>query len=355
MKFSFVNSVRLPFAIVALIVACLLADTAFSQTPFYKGKTIRVIQGAAAGGALDVRVRAVIPFLEKYIPGNPNVITEYMPGAGGGKVAGYIYNAAKPDGLTIGEAGSGFVSNAVLGQSEVTYDIDKFVYIGSADTSAHYIFFTRKQAGLTSLEKLRSHSGLRIGGQTVGQSPYLRARFFAYLIGFKEPRFVTGYSGPEVDLAMQRGEIDARNNPAQAIMMRTPDWVEKSLMDFHAGFEVPVGNKHARFAHLQDLATFTRTEKERKLLAMLRSLTLTGSPYFLPPGTPHNLVRILQDAMRKTFEDKEFHSEFEKKTGDSATPLLGEALQKVIKELPRDPEVVTLFKTIAGPDPLPAR
>ena len=156
MKFCSVNSGRSLFVIVALIVACLWADTAFSQTPFYKGKTIRIIQGAAAGGALDVRVRAVIPFLREIHSGQSKRHNRIYAWSRWGKVAGYIYNAAKPDGLIIGEAGNGFVSNAVLGQSEVTYDIDKFVYIGSADTSAHYIFFTRKQAGLTSIEKLRS-------------------------------------------------------------------------------------------------------------------------------------------------------------------------------------------------------
>ncbi len=88
---------------------------------------------------------------------------------------------------------------------------------------------------------------------------------------------------------------------------------------------------------------------------MFRAFRLSGQTFFLPPGTPKERVQILQEAMRKTLQDPEFHQEYKKMTGDDPTPLMPEALEKVIRELPREPEVVELFNKLAGADPLPPR
>jgi tripartite-type tricarboxylate transporter receptor subunit TctC len=102
-----------------------------SQTDFYRGKTIRIVHGRDAGGSGDLRVKALVPFLQKYIPGNPAIVNEFMPGGGGRKAANYIFGSAPPDGLTIGNAGAGMVSSAVLGETGVQYDIDKLIFLGS--------------------------------------------------------------------------------------------------------------------------------------------------------------------------------------------------------------------------------
>jgi hypothetical protein len=104
-----------------------------------------------------------------------------------------------------------------------------------------------------------------------------------------------------------------------------------------------------------EIESFAKSDKERKVLALNRAFRLTGSPYILPPGTPKDRVEILQEALRKTFRDPEFHKEFKKLTGDDPTPLMPEAHEQAIREIPRDSEIVGLFKTLAGADPLPAR
>lgn len=88
---------------------------------------------------------------------------------------------------------------------------------------------------------------------------------------------------------------------------------------------------------------------------MFRAFRLAGQNFFLPPGTPKERVQILQDAMRKTFADPEFSREYQKLAGEAPSPLMPEALEKVIKELPRDNEVIELFNKLAGAEPLPAR
>ena len=184
---------------------------------------------------------------------------------------------------------------------------------------------------------------------------YNTGRLFAYLLGLKEPKYVVGYTGPEIDIALQRGEVDARSHLAGSVLQRTPELLEKGLADFHAAPETPKGNRHPRFAHLPEIESFAKSDRERKLLSLQRTLRLTGSTLILPPNTPKQPTEILREAMRKTFQDPEFLGAYRKATGEDATPVMAEELQRIVKEAPRDPEVVALFNKITGPDPLPER
>ncbi len=344
----------------ALFLAALCIEVSFlpgdlsAQTPFYQGKTITIIQGRDPGGTGDMRVRALFPLLHKYTPGNPTVVSEYMPGGGGRKAANHVYRSARPDGLTIGSPG-GMVSSAVLGESGVLYDLDKFFYLGSPYSTYHPIFVSRKQAGLSSIEKLRAATGVRVGAFSLGSSIYNEARLFAYIIGLKEPKFVAGYGGLEVDQALMRGEVDARTSSGDTILLRNRDWFDKGLVDFHTILEIPKGDKHPQFKHLPELETFARSDRERKLVILVRAFRLAGSPFVLPPGTPKERVEVLREAFRKAYKDPEFFREYKKLTGDEASPLMPENLERAINEIPRDPEVIELFKKLAGAEPLPPR
>ncbi|HEX2261006.1 MAG TPA: hypothetical protein VHJ56_05185 [Candidatus Binatia bacterium] len=334
------------------LIALFIPAYATSQAPFYKGKTITFINGVGPGGTGDLRGKPIAALLAKHIPGNPTIVTEYMPGAGGRKAANHMYSVARPDGLTIARISSSMVPNAVLGETGVQYDLDKLIYLGSAESVFHFVLFTRKDAGLNNLEKLRGMPGVRIAAGPVGHSTYYLPRVFAYLIGMKEPRIVPGYSGAEPDVALTRGEVDLSVESTGSV---NPEWIQKGLVDFHIALEIPKGRKFPGFTHLPELESFVKSEKDRKLLAMVRAFRQTGAPWILPPNTPKERVQTLQEAMRKTFADPDFHSEYKKIAGDDATPLLPEELEKVIRELPRDPEIVELFKKFLGAGPLPSR
>lgn len=277
-----------------------------------------------------------------------------MDGGGGRKAANHIYGAARPDGLTIGNVGGGVVANAVLGEKGVQYELEKLLFVGSPYSATHYLFMTRREAGLRNLEKLRLASGVRFGAQSVGHTNYNIGRMIAWLLGLKDVKYVTGYSVPERDVALMRGEIDAITS-SDDYLARNPDWVEKGLVDFHVIVEVPKGDKHPRFFHLPEIESFAGSERERKLLAMFRIFRLSGSPFILPPATPKDRVEILKEALRKTFRDPEFHKEYRKVVGEDPTPLMPEDNERAIRELPREPEIVELFKRFAGAEPLPAR
>ena len=333
----------------------LLSSSASAQAPFFQGKTVTIIQGRDPGGTGDLRVRALFPFLQKYIPGNPTVVSEYMPGGGGRKAANYIYNSARPDGLTLANPGVAMVSSAILGDSGILYDISKLSYMGSPYSRYHGLFVTRKEAGLNTIEKLCAAIGVRIGGQSVGFINYNEGRLFAYILGLNDPKFVASYSGPELDIALVRGEIDARSSAADTVVKRNRDWIEKGLVDFHSIIEAPKGDKHPQFGQLPELESFAKSERDRKLVIMARSFRLSGTPNVLPPGTPKDRVAILQEAFRKTFRDPEFAREYKKLTGEDATPLLPEDNERAIRDIPREPEVVQIFNKLIGAGPLPPR
>lgn len=343
--------IRLVF--LSVVTPWLLPAFGFPQTPFYQGKVITVIQGRDPGGTGDMRSKAVTQFLQKYIPGSPTIIHEYMGGGGGLRAANHIFSAARPDGLTIGSVSSGMLSTAVLGGAGVKYSPEKFFYLGSPDGGAQFLFYTRKEAGFSSIEKLRAGSGLRIGAQSVGHSNYNIGRLAAYILRLKDVRFVTGYSSPEIDAALLRGEVDARFNQADSVLQRNSEWVEKKMMDWHLVLEMPKGVKHHKFGYLPELESFAKTDKERSLIALQRAFRIIGSPFILPPGTPRERVDSLQEAMRKAFQDPQFPKEFKKLAGDDPEIVMPEVLERGIKELPRAPEVVELLKKLAGPGPLP--
>jgi tripartite-type tricarboxylate transporter receptor subunit TctC len=343
------------FLIAVLVHLTVLPISALSQTSFYQGKTVKIIVAATPGGTGDFRVRALAPFLRKYIPGNPTVILEFMDGSGGRKAANYMYANARPDGLTLGSLSGGVIALSILGETGVMYDADKFIYLGSPESVSHQIIYTRKELGLDSLEKLRAASGIRIGAQSVGHVAYVAARFFAYFLNMKDPKFIAGYTAPEVDAALLRGELDARSNNPTSVLRRNPEWVEKGLMNFHSILEAPKGAKHPRFAHLPEIESFAKSEREVKLLSMWRAFRLLGSPYVLPPGTPKDRVKILEEAIALGFKDREFHREYQKIVGDDADPIMPEAMAKVVKDTPRDAEVIETLKKLSGAGPLPAR
>ncbi|MBI4526690.1 MAG: hypothetical protein HY695_23065 [Deltaproteobacteria bacterium] len=302
-----------------------------------------------------MRIRVLFPFMQKYIPGNPAIVSEYMPGGGGRKAANYVYNTARPDGLTVGSPAPGVIFSAVVGETGVLYDIDKFIYLGTPLSVMHNVFFTRKEVGLNTLEKLRAATGVRIGVQQVGHPDWVIGRLFAWLLGLREPKFVAAYSATERDPALMRGETDAMTRGPDILRTRNREWVTKGLIDMHAILETPKGKKDPDFGYLPELESFTKSERERKVLALFRTTRLFGQPLVIRSGTPRERVEILQEAMRKTYRDPEFHEAWKKLTGGDPTPLMPEDLEKALRELPRDPQVVELFKKMVGLEPLPPR
>ena len=334
-----------------------LAQMVSAQTPFYEGKNVLLVSGTDAGGAGDLRTRAVIPVLKKHIPGHPNIVMQYMPGAGGRKAANHMYKSVRPDGLTVGAMITGMVQGTIFGETDVLYELDKFIYLGSHARYAPYAFLTRKAAGFNTRETLTGARGVRIGAPSVGHSLYTMARLFAYMLDMKEPRLVTGYTPREIDLALERNEIDARVSILDSLVTRNVAWLDKDMVHIHATVDIPKGFRHPdrRLAKLPDLENFARSNQDRRLIHLFRGARDTGQPFVLPPGTPAEQVKILREAMRKAFADPEYTKAYEKLTSEPAMPITWEEFETQLRELPREAEIIDLFKKLSGPAPLPAR
>jgi tripartite-type tricarboxylate transporter receptor subunit TctC len=349
------NSWKIVYRVFCIFLLCFASQNACAQQPYYQNKTIRIIRGGEPGGSGDLQARALIPFLKKNIPGDPTIIVENMPGAAGRKAVNYIYSTAKPDGLAIGAVGAGLVAGPILGLPGSQYDIDKLIYLGSTESGDPYVFVSRKEAGFNSLEELRAATGLRIGAQAIGHPVFISGRMFGYLLGLKDPRMVVGYGGPEIDIALAKGEVDLRANGADTIFQRSREGLDKASLNFHAYITVPKGKFIPGLPKAPELESFAKNDKERQIVNLFRSFLYPRWPYIVPPATPKEVVGTLRDAMAKAFKDPEFHKEFKKLMSNDPTPLTGEDMENAIRDLPRDPETVALYKKMADQGPLPPR
>ena len=133
------------FLLLTILIFC--HAEAWSQTPYYQGKTITLIAAASAGSAYDLYARLMAQFMGKHIPGHPSFIVQNMTGAGSIIGTNYIYNVSKPDGLTIGAIQPSIYFNQLLKQKEVKYDWAKFAWIGSSDKS-DYLLYMRADTAL---------------------------------------------------------------------------------------------------------------------------------------------------------------------------------------------------------------
>ena len=124
----------------ALLLNLFVVSVAFSQPSFFQGKTVTILESSAPGGVGSMRTKAVVPFLQTYIPGNPTIVMQYMDGGGGRKAANHIYKSVRPDGLTIGRMSTPFVMQPILGESGILYDIDKVSYLGTSYSGGYHVF-----------------------------------------------------------------------------------------------------------------------------------------------------------------------------------------------------------------------
>src|SRR5687767_11886871 len=145
------QSAALLFA-ASLLGAGFVSVRAHAQASFYAGKTVTLIATTAPGGTGDLRVKAALPFLKKHIPGNPTVVIEYMDGGGGRKGANHIYQSARPDGLTLGAGSGAIVGLGIMREQGVSYDVDKFIYLGTTEHENPAVIYTRRELGLDNLD-----------------------------------------------------------------------------------------------------------------------------------------------------------------------------------------------------------
>jgi tripartite-type tricarboxylate transporter receptor subunit TctC len=322
-----------------LLVAVLLGGTASAgaqpdtAAAFYKGKQLRLIVGSAAGGGYDLFARILARHIVNHIPGNPHVIVQNQPAAGGVVMTNQLYSQGPKDGTVIGVPINGLPTAPLL-QSGTQFDPTRLVCIGSTNREAYvaFVWHTAPVERIAELARTEVVVGATTPGTTMVDFPLL----LNDVLGFKF-KVVRGYQGtPQINLAIERGEVQGMGGIGWAsVKAQTPHWISERKIKVLAQYGL------RRFAELPDVPTVLELAKsaaDRQAMMMLFARTEYGRPYFLPPDVPVERVMALRRAFDATMKDPAFVTEAAKLQFD-VDPLTGEQVQTLVAELaatPRD-------------------
>lgn len=337
------------FAIAALVLASQVKVEA--REPFYHGKTVKVVVGFTSGGFYDRWSRLLSRFVPKYLPGNPEMIVQNMPGAGGLIAANHIYNVSRPDGLNLGMMSYGMYLDQMVGRKEVQYDVRKFHWIGSPEKS-EVLMYMRSDAPYKTIEDIRKATvPPKCGSTGTAGTDYILARLLEDTLDAKIES-VLGYpGGSEIDLAVEKGEVQCRGLTAAPYFGREPfiSWRKRNFVN------VLIYGGLKRDPRIPDTPTIyeifdklnTPEESRRVADVILRGGDF-GRPWVMPPATPPEVVTMMRDAYAKAMSDPALIDEAKKgKLEVEFVP--GEELQQLAeKMLSQPPGVVARVKKLLG-------
>jgi tripartite-type tricarboxylate transporter receptor subunit TctC len=322
----------------------LFTEPAPAQDSFYKGKTVRIIVGASAGGGYDTYSRTIARHIGKHIPGNPGFVVENMPGAGFRIAANHVYKAAKPDGLTIGHFIGGLFLQQLIGDPGVEFEATKFEYVG-APAQDNYATALSKSTGITSIDQwLKAKTVVKLGGVGPGSATDDIPKVLREAIGLPA-QIVTGYKGTaDVRLAFQSGEVQGICNAWESFKST---W-RKELENKEAVILMQhVAKPHPELPNIPLDISYARNDDARKLVrSIVHTVGPTARPYVLPPGTPKDRVQMLRRAFMDTLKDPEFLADAAKAKLD-INALDGAELERSVREVFNlDPALVPKAKEL---------
>jgi tripartite-type tricarboxylate transporter receptor subunit TctC len=335
--------------VLGFAIMLMTAPVHAASDEFFKGKTVRVIVGYSVGGAMDDWARFVAQHLGKNIPGNPDVVVQNMAGAGGISAANYVYNVAKPDGLTLGVVNPALYGDQLIGAKEVKFDWAKFAWIGSPE-KIDQVLFIRSDFPAKTLDELRkSPEPPRCAATGRAGLAYFLPRLVDEGLGIRI-NMVLGYGGGgDMNLAMEKGEIHCRAGTVSAYVGREPtrSWIKQGFV------RALVQSGAKRYPKLSDVPTLYQLLEEHKaadstmrLARVLLSSGDLGRPFLTAPGTPAARVKLLRDAFTKTMVDPALIADAQKRRWE-LDPLKGEELEQIAKEIMvQPPDVVERMKKL---------
>jgi tripartite-type tricarboxylate transporter receptor subunit TctC len=325
------------FALVAaLVLAALAGCSRESQAPYFEGKTVTIVVGYKPGGGYDATARLLARYLPKYLPGSPTVIVQNMPGANSLIAANYVYNAAKPDGLTIGTFNRNLPIGQLLSVDGVKFDMLKFAWIGSA-ASETTILAVRNDLPYRTVQDLKNaKQPLIVGATGPGANTYdfpLLLKEFAGL----NLKLVSGYSSSsDIMLAIERKEADARAGSYSSIA----PFIERKLVR-------PIVRARASEPSIENLPSdesLVPNPRSKAMMALRSAPEVIGRPYVMPPGTPPRVVSMMREAFAKVIEDSALVAEA-KKADMNLNYVSGDKALETMKEVLNQPkDIVDEFR-----------
>jgi len=294
---------------------------------FYRGRSISLYIGSSAGGGYDTYARLLARHFGKYIPGNPTIVPQNMPGAGSNKLAGFIYSVAPKDGTAIGAIFPGAVLAPLLGDAPLQHDPSKLIYIGSANSDI-YTCVVRSETPIRTFADVFTREvivGATSDGGTSRDMPSLSNN----VLGAKF-RIVAGYAGTkEISLALERGEVDGLCGFGwTSINASYPHWLTRGIVRILVQ-ENSKGHPELNRMGVPLAVSFARTEEDRQVMELIYSQAIFGRPFVLPPAVPQERVAALRKAFMSAFADAELVAEAQRIKLD-VDPLSGEEVQTLV-------------------------
>jgi tripartite-type tricarboxylate transporter receptor subunit TctC len=327
----------IPRLVLALSAVLLVATPADAQpvADFYRGKTIQLLIGFSAGGNYDLSSRILARHIGRHIPGNPNVVPQNMTGAGSLRLANFLYNVAPKDGTTFGMVGRGISLEPLLGTQASKFDSRRYTWIGSVSHETS-VCVSWRTSEIKSWNDFLSKPST-VGGQGPGSDDDMFTNMLRNIFGVKA-RLVAGYpGGNEINLAMERGEIDARCGWSWGAIKTTRfNWVTNKEINLLLQIALQKANDLPNVPLVTDYA---KTDRDRQILQLILSRQQMAWPFTAPPDLPKDSADALRAAFDATMRDPEYLAEA-KKRGLEVNPMSGAAIDELIAKLYTTPSDV---------------
>ena len=321
-------------AIGVIILSMPLGARAAGVEEFYRGRSLSLIIGYSAGSGYDLYARLLGRFIGKYIPGNPAVIPQNMPGAGSLKAAMYLYSVAPKDGTVIATIGRSAPLEPLLGEAQ--FDGRNFAWLGSIASNSSLCTTWHTSTVKTWQDALTKPFAL--AGEGSGSDPDNFARILKNLFGAKV-KLVTGYpGGTEMNLAIERGEVDGRCGWSwDSIKSTRPDWLRDRKINLLAVFSLQKAVDIPDEVPL--IADLAASEEQRQILRLHLAGQALGRPFFTSPGVAPDRKAALRAAFDATMKDPDFVAEINKLKLE-VNPASGAEIDRLLAEIYATPKSV---------------
>ena len=322
---------------IAVVAFALSPTSSFAQSPgdFYRGKTIELDIGTSVGGGYDAYGRMLARYINRYIPGNPTIVPKNMEGAGSMRLANFLYNAAPKDGTAFGTINRGTGFDPLLGNKSGQFDATKFNWIGSTNNEVS-VCVAWHTTGIATFADALTHE-LVVGATGPSADTYQFPKITNAVLGTRF-KIITGYpGGNDVDLAMERGEVQGRCGWSwTSVKSLRRSWLEKKQINilYQMGL-----SKHRDLPDTPLVVDLAKTDEQRAILKLIFARQVMAWPFVAPPGVPKERVEILRRAFTDTMKDKDFLADADK-AGLEITPVSGEEIQKLVQEIYDTPAAV---------------
>jgi tripartite-type tricarboxylate transporter receptor subunit TctC len=320
----------------AALAALLFATTPAQAQDFYKGKQVTILVAGTAGGGIDIGARVMARHLGKYIPGNPTVVAQLMPGAGGIRMIDHMNKVAPRDGTVIGTVAPGPIIEPLIGKRKIDYRMTDFTMLAAMDKDVT-LCIAWHASKFKSIKDVMAMT-MTVAGTGAGSSTDIYPMFLNEVIGTKF-KVITGYQGSqETIIAIERGEVDGRCGWGWSSLNSTkPDWVRDKKVTYLMQMALERNPKVDAPLALE----FAKDEATRQMMTLMFGPLSLNKPFFGPPGMPAARTTELRKAFAQALDDKELRAEAVKVFGDELQPTGGERAQQLIAEIYATPPAVT--------------